>query len=154
MQPSDLPVDPPPSPTLGSLARGDGTVLAYYKTKAGKASRAEGADGPGVVFLGGFMSDMSGLKAQALEAYAQRRGRAFVRFDYRGHGASSGRFAEATIGDWAGDAVAVLDALTEGPQILVGPSMGGWIKVGSAARREGGWRCGEVSVGAGHVKKQ
>src|SRR3546814_16604309 len=96
MQPSDLPVDPPPSPTLGSLARGDGTVLAYYKTKAGKASRAEGADGPGVVFLGGFMSDMSGLKAQALEAYAQRRGRAFVRFAYRGHGASSGRFDEAT----------------------------------------------------------
>src|SRR3546814_12154093 len=83
MQPSDLPVDPPPSPTLGSLARGDGTVLAYYKTKAGKASRAEGADGPGVVFLGGFMSDMSGLKAQALEDYAQRGGRAFVRFDYR-----------------------------------------------------------------------
>src|SRR3546814_7921022 len=76
--------------------------------KAGKASRAEGADGPGVVFLGGVMADMSGLKAQALEAYAQRRGRAFVRFDYRGHGASSGRFAEATIGDWAGDAVAVL----------------------------------------------
>src|SRR3546814_19202418 len=81
------------------------------------------------------MSDMSGLKAQALEAYAQRRGRAFVRFDYRGHGASSGRFAEATIGGWAGDAVAVLDALTEGPQILVGSSMGGWIMLLAALTR-------------------
>src|SRR3546814_16540674 len=106
MQPSDLPVDPPPSPTLGSLARGDGTVLAYYKTKAGKASRAEGADGPGVVFLGGFMSDMSGLTAQALEASAQRRGRDFVRFHYRGPRASSVHLAEAPIGAWVRTAVA------------------------------------------------
>jgi pimeloyl-ACP methyl ester carboxylesterase len=81
------------------------------------------------------MSDMTGGKATALEAWARRCGRDFVRFDYRGHGASSGRFEDATIGDWAGDAVAVLDALTEGPQILVGSSMGGWIMLLAALAR-------------------
>ncbi|MGE5768241.1 MAG: alpha/beta hydrolase [Bacteroidota bacterium] len=135
MPPSDLPTDPPGDPHLGSLARDDGTVLAYYKTMAGKASGAEAAGRPGVVFLGGFMSDMSGTKAVALEAWARRRGRAFLRFDYRGHGASSGRFEDGTIGDWAGDAVAALDALTEGPQILVGSSMGGWIMLLAALER-------------------
>lgn len=135
MPPSDLPADPPGTPHRGSLARDDGTVLAYYKTMAGKASGAAGQGQPGVVFLGGFMSDMSGTKAVALEAWARRRGRAFLRFDYRGHGASSGRFEDGTIGEWAGDAVAVLDALTEGPQILVGSSMGGWIMLLAALAR-------------------
>jgi len=133
--PADLPFAPPGQPAAGSLAREDGTVLAYYKTKAGKASSEKAAAAPGVIFLGGFMSDMTGGKATALEAWAQRRGRDFVRFDYRGHGASSGRFAEATIGDWAGDAIAVLDRLTEGPQILVGSSMGGWIMLLAALAR-------------------
>ncbi|MFQ5773422.1 MAG: alpha/beta fold hydrolase [Kiloniellaceae bacterium] len=73
------------------------------------------------------MSDMTGGKATALEAFAAARGQAFVRFDYLGHGASSGRFEDGTIGRWAEDATAVLDALSEGPQILVGSSMGGWI---------------------------
>jgi len=131
---SDSPVDPQPQ----KLAREDGTVLAYYKTAARKASpegtATAGAE-PGLMFLGGFMSDMSGGKAQALEAYARRCGRAFLRFDYRGHGASSGRFEDGTIGDWAGDAVAALDALTEGPQILVGSSMGGWIMLLAALAR-------------------
>jgi len=135
MPPSDLPADPPSDPYLGSLARDDGTVLAYYKTMAGKASGAAGVVRPGVVFLGGVMSDMSGTKAVALEAWARRRGRAFVRFDYRGHGASTGRFQDGTIGTWAGDAVAVLDALTDGPQILVGSSMGGWIMLLAALAR-------------------
>jgi pimeloyl-ACP methyl ester carboxylesterase len=120
---SDFPVDPPPQ----SLTREDGTVLAYYKTKARKASTQDGAVPPGLMFLGGFMSDMSGGKAVALERFARDRGRDFVRFDYRGHGLSSGRFEDGTIGLWAEDALAVLDALTEGPQILVGSSMGGWI---------------------------
>jgi len=84
-------------------------------------------DGPGVVFLGGFASDMTGTKATHLEAWAQARGRAFLRFDYSGHGVSSGDFADGCIGDWAADAEAVLDALTDGPQVLVGSSMGGWI---------------------------
>lgn len=120
---SAVPVDPPPQ----SLLRDDGTILAYYKTQARKARTEEGAPPPGLVFLGGFMSDMSGTKAMALEAYARRAERDFLRFDYRGHGASSGRFEDGTVGLWAADAIAALDALTAGPQILVGSSMGGWI---------------------------
>ncbi len=83
--------------------------------------------GPGVVFLGGFKSDMQGTKALALEDWARRRGQAFLRFDYSGHGESSGAFTDGCIGDWAEDARAVIEALTEGPQVLVGSSMGGWI---------------------------
>jgi pimeloyl-ACP methyl ester carboxylesterase len=83
--------------------------------------------GPGVIFLGGFRSDMTGTKASFLEDWARPRGRAFLRFDYTGHGASSGSFEAGTIGDWARDATDALDRLTEGPQVLVGSSMGGWI---------------------------
>jgi pimeloyl-ACP methyl ester carboxylesterase len=95
-----------------------GRRLAYHQT--------HGA-GPGVVFLGGFKSDMEGTKALWLENRARDAGRAFLRFDYSGHGQSSGAFIEGSIGDWAADARAVIDAVTEGPQILVGSSMGGWI---------------------------
>ena len=83
--------------------------------------------GPGVVFLGGFRSDMGGTKALFLQDWARARGRAFVRFDYSGHGQSSGDFLDGCIGDWAADARAVIENLTEGPQVLVGSSMGGWI---------------------------
>lgn len=83
--------------------------------------------GPGVVFLGGFRSDMQGSKALALRDHCAARGQAFLRFDYSGHGASAGRFEDGTIGQWAADAATVLDRLTDGPQILVGSSMGGWI---------------------------
>ena len=83
-------------------------------------------EGPGVMFLGGFRSDMEGTKALALRDWARNAGRAFVRFDYSGHGASEGTFEAGSIGDWAEDAAAVLGQ-TEGPQILVGSSMGGWI---------------------------
>jgi pimeloyl-ACP methyl ester carboxylesterase len=82
--------------------------------------------GPGVLFLGGFRSDMTGTKALFLEEGAQTQGRAFVRFDYSGHGLSDGRFEDGCIGDWAADAAAVL-ASCDGPQVLVGSSMGGWI---------------------------
>jgi pimeloyl-ACP methyl ester carboxylesterase len=85
----------------------------------------EGA-GPAVVFLGGFRSDMSGTKALWLDSWARERGRAFVRFDYSGHGISGGLFEEGCIGDWAEDAAAVLD-LVNGKAVLVGSSMGGWI---------------------------
>ena len=85
--------------------------------------------GPGVVFLGGFKSDMEGTKALALEAWARAQGRAFLRFDYSGHGLSGGTFDEGAIGDWYEDARDVIMALTEGPQILVGSSMGGWISL-------------------------
>lgn len=84
-------------------------------------------EGPGVVFLGGFVSNKEGTKALHLEDWAQRTGRAYLRFDYSGHGESSGEFGDGTIGDWAEDAAAIISSLTDGPQILVGSSMGGWI---------------------------
>lgn len=90
--------------------------------------RSEGV-GPGVVFLGGFKSDMTGTKAVHLQAWAETTGRAFLRFDYSGHGQSSGDFLDGCIGDWAEDAMAAIAALTSGPQILVGSSMGGWISL-------------------------
>ena len=89
--------------------------------------RRAGAAGPGVVFLGGFMSDMTGTKAQYLQDWAERMDRPFLRFDYSGHGQSSGRFEDGCIGDWAEDAIAAITHLTTGPQVLVGSSMGGWI---------------------------
>ncbi len=90
--------------------------------------------GPGVVFLGGFMSDKEGTKALDLEAWAKDQGRAFLRFDYSGHGMSSGDFQDGCIGDWAEDAEAAIMGLTEGRQILVGSSMGGWIALLMAKR--------------------
>lgn len=106
----------PPRPARLALA--EDATLAYH--------RSPGAL-PGVVFLGGFTSDMTGIKATTLECWCRARGRAFVRFDYSGHGASSGKFADGTIGRWAEEALTVLDRLTEGPQILVGSSMGAWL---------------------------
>lgn len=100
------------------LARPGGEHVAYHKTDG---------DPPTVVFCGGFMSDMTGTKASALERFCARRGQAYVRFDYLGHGSSSGRFEDGTIGRWAADAIAVIDEATEGPVVLVGSSMGGWI---------------------------
>lgn len=96
----------------------EGREIAY--------DRIAGA-GPGVVFLGGFRSDRQGTKALALEEWARRRGRACLRFDYSGHGTSSGDFLDGAIGDWFRDALAVIEGLTEGRQVLVGSSMGGWI---------------------------
>lgn len=108
------------------LPRRDGTTIAYDRV-AGR--------GPGVVFLGGFRSDMTGTKATFLEEYCRRRGHAYVRFDYFGHGASSGDVALGTISRWKEDAIAVLDELTEGRQILIGSSMGGWIMLLAALAR-------------------
>lgn len=75
---------------------------------------------------------MTGTKAIFLEDWAKARGRAYTRFDYTGHGASSGAFEDGAIGDWIADARAVIEAVTEGPQILVGSSMGGWIALSLA----------------------
>lgn len=113
-----------------SLARGTATIAYRHTPAADPESRT-----PGVLFLGGFMSDMTGTKATALEDWAVSRGLGFTRFDYQGHGASSGRFADGTIGLWADDALAVLDRVTIGPQILVGSSMGGWMMLLTALRR-------------------
>jgi len=114
-----------------TLARPDGASLAYHATPAADPHDRR----PGLVFCGGFMSDMTGTKATALEAYAREQGLAFVRFDYLGHGGSSGAFADGTIGRWAEDAVAVIDEVTEGPQVLIGSSMGGWIMLLAALAR-------------------
>ncbi len=81
------------------------------------------------------MSDMTGTKASFIQSYAASSGNAFLRFDYSGHGQSSGRFADGTIGQWTADAIRVLDRLTSGPQILVGSSMGGWIMLLTALAR-------------------
>jgi len=96
----------------------NGTRLAYAKTEGG---------GPTIVFLSGYKSDMEGTKAVHLEAWAKAQGRAFLRFDYSGHGLSEGVFEEGCIGDWARDAQAVIEATCDGPIVLVGSSMGGWI---------------------------
>lgn len=108
------------------LARDDGAAIAYHKT-SGKS--------PGVVFLSGFMSDMTGGKALFVEDRCKARGQACLRFDYFGCGQSSGTFTDGTIGRWAEDTVAVLDHLTEGPQVLIGSSMGGWIMLLAALAR-------------------
>ncbi len=100
------------------LTREDGTRIAYHHTPGST---------PGVIFCGGFMSDMTGTKALALEAACQESGRSYTRFDYRGHGQSGAAFESGTIGLWAEDALAVLDQVAQGPQIIVGSSMGGWI---------------------------
>lgn len=104
-------------------------MIEHLDTKQGRSLAFEQTPGagPGVMFLGGFKSDMSGTKAQFLSDWAYEQGRAFLRFDYSGHGQSSGDFLDGAIGDWYQDALAVLDGLTEGPQVLVGSSMGGWI---------------------------
>jgi len=103
---------------VASFETPEGRRIAYHRTEG---------QGPGVVFLGGFRSDMEGTKALALEAWAKARGQAFLRFDYSGHGQSSGAFEEGAIGDWFADAAAAITALTEGPQVLAGSSMGGWL---------------------------
>ena len=90
-----------------------------------------------MVWLGGFRSDMAGTKAQGLADWALARERAFLRFDYFAHGQSSGDFLDGTITRWRGDVLAVVDALTEGPLILVGSSMGGWLALLAALARPG-----------------
>ncbi|KAJ02362.1 alpha/beta hydrolase [Sulfitobacter mediterraneus] len=99
------------------LTTRQGRKLAYHLTQG---------RGPCVVFLGGLKSDMMGTKAVFLEEWAQAQGRAFLRFDYSGHGESSGSFTDGCIGDWAEDTVEAVAELTEGPILPVGSSMGGW----------------------------
>jgi pimeloyl-ACP methyl ester carboxylesterase len=91
------------------------------------AVRKQPGTAPGILWLGGFKSDMRGTKAEALGEHAARSGRAYVRFDYSGHGESGGRFEDGTISRWLEEALAVFDRSAHGPQIVVGSSMGGWI---------------------------
>ncbi len=111
----------------GMLNRGDGVGLAWARL-AGR--------GPTIVFFPGFNSDMAGSKASLLAAFCAARGRAYVRFDYSGHGRSGGAFADGTIGRWRKDALAVIDRLTTGRVLLVGSSMGGWIALLVALARQ------------------
>jgi pimeloyl-ACP methyl ester carboxylesterase len=94
----------------------------------------EGAS-PALLFLPGYASDMEGAKALALDAFAERRGVAMLRFDYSGTGSSSGRFEDGTLALWLEEALAALDRLTEGPLILIGSSMGGWLALHLALLR-------------------
>jgi pimeloyl-ACP methyl ester carboxylesterase len=91
------------------------------------AVRRRAGKGPGLVWLGGFKSDMKGTKAVALDDWAKDHGRAMLRFDYSGHGESGGDFADGTIGRWLEESLAVFERFCEGPQILIGSSMGGWM---------------------------
>ncbi len=110
----------------GRLDRGDGVELAF----AHLPGRA-----PTVVFLPGFMSDMTGDKALALQAFCAATGQACLRLDYSGHGASAGRFEDGTIGTWTNDALHLIDHLAPGPIVLAGSSMGGWIALNVALAR-------------------
>src|SRR5579862_5569569 len=113
--------------TAGTLERPDSEQIAW---------RRVAGQGPTVVWLGGFRSDMTGTKAQALADWATASERAYLRFDYLGHGESSGDFrAKGTITRWREDALAVLDELIDGPVVLVGSSMGGWIACLAAMAR-------------------
>ncbi|CAN5813183.1 alpha/beta hydrolase [soil metagenome] len=119
-EPETEPSEPPEM-----LALPDGRRIAFHRSAG---------SGPGIVFLGGLRSDMTGTKAVWIEAWARAAGRAFLRLDYTGHGASSGRFENGTVGGWAADAEAAVERLTEGPVVLVGSSMGGWIALILARR--------------------
>ncbi|MFA6265488.1 MAG: alpha/beta hydrolase [Pseudolabrys sp.] len=99
-----------------------------------REGKGEGQDRPGLVWLGGFKSDMKGTKAAALDAWAEAQGRACLRFDYSGHGESGGAFEDGTIGQWLEESLAVVTHFAKGPQILIGSSMGGWIALLLAAR--------------------
>ncbi len=108
------------------LTRDDGATIAYRR-RDGKT--------PGVVFLCGFNSDMNGIKAQSLDVFCGARRHAYLRFDYFAHGASSGDFAQATIGRFLADTLNVIDKLTEGKIVLVGSSIGGWMMLLAALAR-------------------
>lgn len=124
-------------------------MVAFLDTPQGRrlAYVATPGSGPTVVFLGGLKSDMEGTKALHLEAWAQARGQAFLRFDYSGHGQSSGRFEDGAIGDWHQDTVAAVQELTTGPLLIVGSSMGGWQAL-LLARAMPARICGMVTIAA------
>jgi pimeloyl-ACP methyl ester carboxylesterase len=114
---------------------GFGQIEAFEHAGARLAFERQSGAPPTFVWLGGFKSDMAGTKAQALAEWARRKGQAFIRFDYSGHGRSGGRFEDGTISRWLGDVLAVIDAQTEGPLVLVGSSMGAWLALLAARRR-------------------
>lgn len=111
--------------TIQRLTRPDGETIAFKQVEG---------DGPTIMWIGGFRSDMEGTKALALDAAARNRGWRFLRYDHFAHGRSSGDWRQATIGRWREDAIAVIDSI-EGPVIPVGSSMGGWVALLAALAR-------------------
>jgi len=114
------------------------TEISFLDSEDGRrlAYRFRPGRGPTIVFLPGYMSDMEGSKAAALDAWAAREGRAMLRFDYGGCGASEGAFEAQSLDDWLGDVLAMLDRVVpEGPVVLVGSSMGGWLMLLAALAR-------------------
>ena len=114
--------------------------------RRGIAVRAQAGAAPGLLWLGGYKSDMKGTKAAALADWAAQAGRACVRFDYSGHGESEGTFTDGTIGRWLADSLAVFDACCQGPQILIGSSMGGWLALLLTRELKRRGRMGDASV--------
>jgi len=112
---------PPSSPVPAFIEVGPGSAVRRI------AIRARAGSAPGLLWLGGFNSDMKGTKALALDAWAAEHGRACVRFDYSGHGESGGKFIEGTIGRWLEESLAVFEQFCRGPQVVIGSSMGGWM---------------------------
>ena len=106
-------------PIFIEVGEGDGRRRIAVRAREGTA--------PGLFWLGGFNSDMTGTKALALDAWAAEQGRACVRFDYSGHGESGGAFVDGTIGRWLEESVAVFERFCPGPQVVIGSSMGGWM---------------------------
>lgn len=113
----------------------DEPLWLHRDDKPSLALRQLPGEGPGLLWLGGYASDMLGTKAEWLHSRAAAKGQAFTRFDYAGHGESEGDFEDGCLSDWAGDALDILDLTTQGPQILVGSSMGGWVAALLARQR-------------------
>lgn len=117
-------------PTLSFFEPGAGPRIAYKLRRA-----PDGVTGPTLLFLPGYASDMDGTKAMALDVFAEARGLGLLRFDYSGTGSSDGDFADGTLARWFEEALALIDAMTEGPLLLVGSSMGGWLMLHVALAR-------------------
>jgi pimeloyl-ACP methyl ester carboxylesterase len=126
---ADMIVDDANHPSFQTV---EGCEIAFRKRSATSTLPQR----PGIVWLGGFKSDMQSTKAQRLDAFAASQGRACLRFDYSGHGESGGRFEDGVISRWLAESLALIRAQTSGPQIIVGSSMGGWIAL-LAARAMG-----------------
>ena len=131
-----------PSPVFLDVGRIDAGQIETGKDSVARriAVRARAGGSPGLFWLGGFKSDMQGTKAVALDAWAAEQKRACIRFDYSGHGESGGSFVDGTIGRWLEESVAVFEQFCNGPQVVIGSSMGGWMALLLArelARREG-----------------
>jgi pimeloyl-ACP methyl ester carboxylesterase len=122
------------------------TSLAIDPPARSIAVRTREGKNPGLFWLGGFKSDMKGTKAEALDAWAAKSGRACVRFDYSGHGESEGKFTEGTIGRWLEESIAIYAHFAKGPQIVIGSSMGGWLAL-LLARELAQRKCGAPIAG-------